>query len=190
MILGFLRLHLKKDLLFLLSFVGASLIYMVVIARGNVQHDYYQILIIPSICMAMGIGGVFLTRPLGEANKYVYYFIFLTCTIFSIMFSWYYVRDYFNINNPSIIVAGKAVDRLTPKEAKVVANYNGDTSFLYQTKRKGWASFQNGLPDLIKKGASFLVLVNPTDTDLGIGTEYKIVEATDQYVIFNLLQKP
>ncbi len=190
LILGFLRLHLKKDLLFLLSFVGASLIYMVVIARGNVQHDYYQILIIPSICMAMGIGGVFLTRPLGEANKYVYYFIFLTCTIFSIMFSWYYVRDYFNINNPSIIVAGKAVDRLTPKEAKVVANYNGDTSFLYQTKRKGWASFQNGLPDLIKKGASFLVLVNPTDTDLGIGTEYKIVEATDQYVIFNLLQKP
>ncbi|EKD86347.1 MAG: hypothetical protein ACD_37C00340G0001, partial [uncultured bacterium] len=46
------------------------------------------------------------------------------------------------------------------------------------------------LASLIKKGASYLVLVNPTDIDLGIGTEYKIVEATDQYVIFNLLQKP
>ena len=190
LILGFLRLHLKKDLLFLLSFVGASLIYMTVIARGNVQHDYYQILIIPSICIAMGIGGSFLTKPIQEVNKYVYYSVFLVCTIFSIMFSWYYVRDFFNINNPSIIVAGKAVDRLTPKDAKIVANYNGDTSFLYQTKRKGWASFQNGLASLIKKGASYLVLVNPTDIDLGIGTEYKIVEATDQYVIFNLLQKP
>lgn len=190
LVLGFLRLHLRKDLLFLLSFVLSSLIYMVVLARGNVQHDYYQILIIPSICMAMGIGGAFLTRPLGEVNRYAYYLVFLVCTIFSFFFSWYYVRDFFNINNPSIIVAGEAVDRLTPESAKIVANYTGDTSFLYQTKRKGWASFQKGLPEMVQMGAQYLILVNPTDTDLGIGTQYKIVEATDQYVIFNLLRKP
>ena len=73
LILGFLRLNLKKDLLFLLSFVGASLIYMSVIARGNVQHDYYQILIIPSICIAMGIGGAFLTKSLGQVNLYHFF---------------------------------------------------------------------------------------------------------------------
>ncbi len=190
LLLGFLRLHLRKDLLFLLSFIGASLIYMVVLARGNIQHDYYQILIIPSICILLGVGSAFLTRPIKEANKYVYYSVFLICTIFSIMFSWYYVRDFFNINNPSIIIAGKAVDRLTPKDAKIIANYNGDTSFLYQTKRKGWASFQKGLPEMVQMGAQYLILVNPTDKDLGIGTEYKIIEATDQYVIFNLLEKP
>ncbi|MEK7551295.1 MAG: glycosyltransferase family 39 protein [Patescibacteria group bacterium] len=190
LILGFLRLNLKKELLFLLSFVLSSLIYMVVIARGNVQHDYYQILIIPSLCMLLGVGGVFLTKPLGQVNKYVFYSVFLVCTILSIMLSWYYVRDYYNINNPSIISAGAAVDRITPKDAKIIANYNGDTSFLYQTKRKGWASFQKSLPEMVQMGAAYLVLVNPTKEDLGIGTEYKIVAVTKEYVIFNLNEKP
>ena len=45
----------KKILLFL-SFALSALLYLVVIATGNVQHDYYQILIIPTICMFMGIG--------------------------------------------------------------------------------------------------------------------------------------
>jgi len=190
LILGFIAKHKRKDLFFILSFVLSSLIYITILARGNVQHDYYQILIIPTISIILGVGSSFLLKPQGGYNRYIHYSIFLICTLFTISFGWFFVRDYFNINNQSIVKAGEAVDRLTPKDAKVIANYTGDTSFLYQTKRKGWASFQNPLPEMIQKGARYLVLANPTKQDLELGNTYKIVSKTNEYVIFNLRQKP
>ena len=188
--LGFIYKMKREDFWFFLSFIASSLLYIFVMARGNVQHDYYQILIIPSLVIFLGFGTDFLINVFSKERRYLSYVLFLTITLFTLSFSWYQVRDYFNINNRSIIIAGEAVDRLTPKDAKIVANYNGDTSFLYQTKRSGWPSFQNGLPNLIEMGASYLVLVNPTETDLGLGETYKIVSQTSDYVLFNLLEKP
>ncbi len=189
-ILGFLAKSKKKDLLFLLSFVVSSLLYVTVIARGNVQHDYYQILIIPTLAILMGVGAAGLLERAETYKMFINYAIVIVCTLFTIFFGWYFVRDYFNINNPSIIVAGEAVDKLTAKNAKVIANYNGDTSFLYQTKRSGWASFEKPLPEMINMGADYLVLANPTTVDLGLGKTYKIIAQTSQYVIFDLRQKP
>jgi hypothetical protein len=190
LILGVLRNFKKNDFLFILSFIISSLLYVTVLAAGNVQHDYYQILIIPTIAILLGVGGATLLQKTEGYRKYVNYSLFLICTLFTFFFGWYFVRDYFNINNPSIIAAGNAVDMLTPKNAKVIANYNGDTSFLYQTKRSGWASFEKGLPEMIQMGADYLVLANPTSVDLNLGKTYKIVSQSNQYVIFNLNQKP
>lgn len=190
LVLGFIYKMKKEDLYFFLSFVLSSLLYIFVMARGNVQHDYYQILIIPSLVIFLGFGTDYLLGKFSKERKYLSIVLFATIILFTFSFSWYQVRDYFNINNHSIVIAGEAVNRLTPKDAKIVANYNGDTSFLYQTKRSGWPSFQNGLPDLIEMGASYLVLVNPTETDLGLGETYRIVSQTSDYVLFNLLEKP
>jgi 4-amino-4-deoxy-L-arabinose transferase-like glycosyltransferase len=189
-ILGLLGNFTKKNFLFLLSFLVSSLLYITVIARGNVQHDYYQILIIPSLAILMGVGAASLLGSSAGYKRFVNYAVFLVVILFTVFFGWYYVRDYFNINNPSIIAAGEAVDRLTPKNAKVIANYNGDTSFLYQTKRSGWASYEKGFPEMIKMGADYLAIVNPVASDLDYGKTYKIVAETSQYVIFNLRQNP
>lgn len=176
---------------FFFSFIASSLLYIFVIAKGNVQHDYYQILIIPTLTIFLGLGGNFLLHAREEYfNKILGYLLFIICTVFMFSFSWYFVRDYFNINNFSIVVAGEAVDRLTPKNAKVIAPYNGDTSFLYQTKRAGWASFEKSLPEMIKIGADFLVLVNPTKEDYQIGKTYKIISASSDYILFDLHQNP
>jgi hypothetical protein len=181
----------KKNYLFFISFIVSSLIYLSVVATGNVQHDYYQIPIVPSIAIFLGIGSAFLIDPAKQfVNKYKTIPIFIVSVLFMFAFSWYVVRDFYNIDNPAIIVAGEAVDKLTPKNAKVIANYNGDTSFLYQTKRKGWASFEKGLPQMIKMGAGYLALVNPTPADIHLGTMYKIIAQTQQYIIFDLRQKP
>lgn len=181
----------RKSLLYFLSFILSSLIYVSVVATGNVQHSYYQIPIIPSIAIFLGFGGAFLLNPPKElVSKYVTVPILVALVLFMFSFSWFEVRDYFNINNPSIVIAGKAVDSLIPKNAKVVAPYDGDTSFLYQTKRKGWASFEKPLPELVKMGADYLVLVNPKPQDYGIGKTYKIVSATSDYILFNLHEKP
>jgi hypothetical protein len=178
----------KIDGLFFYSFLLSSLLYVVVIARGNVQHDYYQILIIPTLAMFCGLGANFLmTRASQIFQKPAVYGLSALCFIFTVGFGWYFVRDFYNINNPNILVAGKAVDRLTPKDAKVIAPYDGDTTFLYHTNRKGWASFQYGLPEMIQLGASYLVLVNPNDDQRqGFGAQYEIVASEPEYLLIKL----
>ncbi len=187
-ILSFVK-NIDKNLFFAISFLFSSGVYMVTLATGNVTHDYYQILIIPSIAIFLGLGASnWLSFKI--VNKYLLLVVLIILTSASFLVSGQYVKDYFNINEISIVHAGQAVDRLTPKNAKVIANYNGDTSFLYQTKRKGWASFEKSVPELMQMGATYLILINPTAKDLEIGKTYKIIEANKEYVIFDLLQKP
>lgn len=182
-----LGIIIKKRNFFYLSFLVSSLLYLLVIARGNVQHSYYQILIMPTIVVYLALGSNFLINPPKEyISRRISRTVFVVCTIFALAFSWFNVRDYYNINNPSILVAGAAVDRLVPKDAKVVAPLEGDTTLLYYTKRKGWASFSKPLPQLIRMGASYLVLVNPKEEDLEISKKYKIIEKTKDYLIFDL----
>ncbi len=181
----------KKTAWLLLSFLLSSLLYMVVIARGNVQHDYYQILIVPSLVIFVALGGKFLfDPPEGVFPPVIGRLALLVLTLFMLFFGWYFIRDYFNINNPAIVVAGQAVSQMTPSNAKIIAPYNGDTSFLYQTDRQGWASFEKPLPELIRMGADYLVLVNPRPEDRNIGKQYRIVSETPDYILFNLRQKP
>src|SRR3989344_565857 len=185
LISGILNLKQYKDRLFIATFGVSSLLYVTVFATGNVQHDYYQILIMPTVSIFFALGAIFLYRykykslEVGKA-------ILVLSLISLFVLGWNQVKDYFNINNPSIIAACAAVDRLTPKDAKIIAIYNGDTTFLYQTKRKGWASFEKSIPEMVKMGADYLVLANPTPVDLGLGNTYQIIEKTSQYVIFKL----
>jgi len=96
---------------------------------------------------------------------------------------------FFSIDNPSIIAAGKAIQELTPKNALIIANYNGDSAFLYQTDRQGWASYEHDLPTLHKMGAQYLVLANPTASDMNFAKQYKVIAHTQQYIIFDLNEK-
>lgn len=85
------------------------------------------------------------------------------------------------------MIAGAIVDAKTPKDAKIIAPYNGDTSFLYQTKRKGWASFEHDVPTMKKLGASYIILVNPTAADLsGLGSQYHVIASSSAYLLLQL----
>jgi hypothetical protein len=138
----------------------------------------------------MGLGARALFYPPKEYISPLFSRILLAiCIAFTIGFGWYFVRDYFNINNPAIITAGQAVQKLTPANAKIVAPYDGDTTLLYYTDRQGWASFENPLPELIAKGATHLLLIHPAAKDLDIGKEYKIIGNTPDYLLFDLHQK-
>lgn len=191
LVTALVKIRTVKDFGFFLSFLIASLLYVFVFATGNVQHDYYQILIMPTVAMFCGIGAnVFFSSkkrifllPIGK--------IVLGIVIVGMFYyGWSYIKDYFNINNPSLMIAGEAVDKLTPKYAKIIAPYDGDTSLLYQTKRKGWPSFQNDIPVLVTLGADYLVLVNPKKEDYNFGKTYKIVDSKPEYILFDLKQKP
>ena len=106
---------------------------------------------------------------------------------FMYLFGWYQVREFYKINHPEIILAGNALDRIAPKDAKVIASYDGDTAFLYQLKRFGWPVNDSSIDELIKRGATYYVSVNYGDKDTSEAMErFGVVEKTDKYVIVDL----
>lgn len=188
LVMGIVRRN--KDSFFL-AFLFSALLYIFIVARGNVQHSYYQIPIVPAIAIFLALGTeFFINAPKQYFSKAITYSVLIFSLALMFSLSWREVRDYYNIQNPSILAAGAAVDRIAPKDAPIVAPYEGDTTLLYYTKKKGWASFSKPLPELIKMGASYLVLVNPKEQDFDIGKTYKIISFTPQYIIFDLHKKP
>lgn len=177
-----------KEKLFFFSFLISSLLYITIVARGNVHHNYYQVLIVPTISVFLALGTSFLMNPPKQFfSRSITILGLLVSVLFMFAFSWFEVRAFYNIN-PSIVIAGEAVDRLTPKDAKIIAPYEGDTTLLYYTKRKGWASFSKPIDGLKKDGASFLVLINPEGKTFK--GDYKVVEETKQYIIFDIHKAP
>lgn len=179
-------LGILKTATFNLLFLFGMFFYMTVVATASVRHDYYQIFIIPAICLVLAQGVINLWN-----TKSFNRFLSRSVTIFSIfmMFgiSGYQVKEFYKINHPEIIEAGAAVDRLTPKDALVIAPYNGDTAFLYQTERRGWPVVEESFDQVIAKGASFYVSVNFNDPDTKyVMGKYKVLEKTDKYVVVDL----
>lgn len=184
--LGLFKRNTEKILL-PLSFLASSLLYVTVMARGNVQHDYYQILIIPTIALFMGRGVAFAIDQKGKINKVIATLSIGVVLFLTFFLSWYYIRDFFNVNNMGIVIAGKKADQVLPKDAKVIAPYDGDTTFLYYTNRKGWPAFQDSLEKLKEKGATHLVIANPTDNDRkGFGSMFEVMAQSDTYLILKL----
>ncbi len=200
-----LGLLLKKDNKegWLFRWLGfGSLLYLVIVATGNVRHDYYQILIIPSLLVFLAKGINYLLSFPKEFSRFVSLVFVLVGVLFMEAFGWYQVRDFFNINHPEIVRAGEAVDKLTPQKSLVIAPYNGDTAFLYQTKRGGWPIVEGSIEEMIKKGAQFYVSVNFDDltreliekaslpkTGSYLDNDYSIIDQTDEYVIIQLVSK-
>lgn len=184
--LGIIARPSKKEALFFYSWLLAILAYFVIIAGGNVRHDYYQVMALPIICIFLAKGASFLlSAPKPCLSRFASLLLLVTCVLFMFAFSWYQVRDFFNINNPAIVEAGKAVDRLVPQDAKVIAPYSGDTAFLYQTNRQGWP-IGVSIEKMIELGATHYVNVNFGPETDWLMESYKVLEKTDHYVIIEL----
>lgn len=187
--LGIMAKPNKKEGWFFYSWLGAILAYFIIVAAGNVQHDYYQVLAIPIICVFLAKGtNFFLTVPTKHFSRITSYLLLITSLFFMLAFSWYQVRDFFNINNPAIVEAGKAVDELVPKDAKVIAPYGGDTAFLYQTKRKGWPIGVE-IQKMINFEATYYVNVNFEAETQWMMEKYCVIKKTPDYVIIDLQRK-
>lgn len=177
----------QKEGSFIRLWLLGGLLYVIILARGNVQHDYYQILLIPVISVYAAKGFTFLLSN-NALSKYISYPLSAVSLLFMFGFSWYTVRTYYWINRPEIILAGQTADRLLPKNAKVIAPYNGDTSFLFQTNRQGWPiGFE--IDKKIAMGATAYVTVSPTDQDLetrDLAKKYTVLVRNDNFAIIDL----
>lgn len=187
--LGLVAKPTKKEGLFFLSWLGAILVYFIIIAGGNVQHDYYQVLAIPIICVFLAKGVHFLlTAPTQFVSRVTCYVLLVTCILFMLAFSWYYIRDFFNINNPVIVEVGKVVDKLVPKDTKIIAPYSGDTAFLYQTNRRGWPIGVE-IEKMASLGAQYYVNINFGPETDWVEKNYCVIQKTPRWIIADLTRK-
>lgn len=170
--------------------LAGSLLYLIVIASGNVQHDYYQILLLPVICIYAGRGIAWMvTSP--NISRIAGVTLAGVSVLFAVAFSWFTIRTYYWINRPEIVEAGKTADAILPKDAKVIAPYNGDTTFLYQTNRSGWP-LGFDIDKKIRMGATHYVTVSPTDSDLetkDLSETYMVLVRNDRFAIIDLTKK-
>jgi hypothetical protein len=188
LVLGIVAKPTKEGITYWLWGIG-TVLYFAVVAGGNVQHDYYQAIVMPFLCIFLAKGTVLLM----SLTRSVYSrFLTLIMTVFIIIFtigmSWYDIKGYYQINNYSMVEAGIAVDRLTPKDAKVIAPYNGDTAFLYQTKRSGWPIGYD-IEKKMAEGATYYVSTSYDDEARTLEKKYTVVEKNDKYIIIKLVPK-
>lgn len=177
-----------KTGLFIFSWLISVVLYMIIFAKGNVTHDYYQIPILPvgSILVSLGFFSL-INIAKNFSQKVLNCAIAVSLITISFAFGWYEVRGYFNINRPAIVEAGKRVDALLPKDAMVVADYQGDPAFLYQTNRYGLPVVDRPLNKLVESRIKYLVTVDVNNLSIiNLAKKCKIIEITNNYVIIEL----
>lgn len=226
------------------------ILYLIVIATGNVQHDYYQAMLAPilAISLAKGfsnlyvllttktsrvelfflLGGSLVTIVFGAsmlngiqasafyperlAQEWVATTIVFVIAIFVILVARYrafsrplaltivvglsflawalsasYVKEYYQVNNWEYLHTGAAVQALLPVDARVIAPANGDTMFLYQINRPGWAlGFE--IDDKIAQGATHYISTNMDDETTQLASRFVTLQQTEMYIVLDLKQ--
>lgn len=178
----------KKEFWIFHIWLFGVLLYWVVFAWGNVQHDYYQIVAVVPVVVFVAKGFVHLIRDSSSLHPLLAKSMALAAFLFMMAFSWYTIRTYYWINRPEIVEAGRTADALIPKNAKVIASYNGDTTFLYQINRQGWPlGFE--IDKKIAQGATHYVTVSPGKSDgetEDLASRYHVIVRNDKFAIIDL----
>ncbi len=188
-VLGLLTLKKGKYPYFMHVLLASQFAFVLTVATASVRHDYYQTLIIPAVCLATAGGFLYLWNTKSLNTKLARIFAVASVSA-GLFFSFYQIKEFYKVNHPEIMIAGAAADKLLPKDAIIIAPYNGDTAFLYQTRRKGFPYVVYPIPEMIEKqGAQYWVSVNFDDQTRQVMNEYTTLEKTDKYVIIDLTKK-
>jgi 4-amino-4-deoxy-L-arabinose transferase-like glycosyltransferase len=185
--IGVLAVRTKREGFFTLAWLTSILVFFTIIAKGNVTHDYYQLPIVPVgvILIAKGIWFLF-DKAKTTFDKLLTAGVVGALLLLTLAFGWYEVRGYFNVNRWEIVHAGQAVDRLLPQDAKVIAPYQNDPAFLYQTNRYGWPIGGGLVQRFVSEGATHYVSVDFDDDTNKLMSICPVVEKTPEYVILDL----
>lgn len=189
-VLGFLTRPSEKEKLFYLSILVSTLLYFSVFASGNVRHDYYQIpfMIIGSIYLAKG--SLLFFKPPSAFNRFIAFIAFIPLIILMYAFGYYEIRGFYWINRGEIVEAGKAADKLLPKDAKVIASYANDTALLYQTNRHGYPLFDGNFEKYFKNGVRYFISVNPDEPLVKkLQQNCKLISKGEKYVIIEISEE-
>jgi uncharacterized membrane protein len=164
----------------------AAFSYLLTFQGGNVQHEYYQTLILPAIAIFIGLGVNSLIK--NSRNYFVIPTIFIVALtfIFSFFFSYYNVRNYYNYPNDLIQMA-RIINALTDAKDKIITDRSGDTTLLYLADRKGSPANYKSLDDFKRDGYRYFISANQgTIETTKKEMKYQIVFDNGQFTLFKL----
>lgn len=175
---------------FLHVWLLSMILYYVIFATGNVRHNYYQYITVPIWAVFLTLGFVFLIKGLKDFIPRIWTIPLAILLLgLSFYFTWDQDKGFYQINNPVIVEAGKKADQILPKDAVVVAPYNGDTAFLYQTNRKGWPVTALPLSEMVSDyGITHFISTTHDAKTSWVIRHFKILENNPQFVIADLRQ--
>lgn len=174
----------KRSLLFL--WLGASsLFYLFIFQGGNVQHDYYQILILPTLAIFSGIGITFFL----SGNKIFTHFLFNLLIIsivicFSFFFSYYEVKNFYSYPH-DLITTANIIKTLTKEKDKIITDTLGDTTLLYLSERKGYPALTDNLENLKNHQLKYFVTFNKELAE-SLKNNFNLIFESNKVFIFKL----
>ncbi|MFI5252169.1 MAG: ArnT family glycosyltransferase [Bacteroidota bacterium] len=139
----------------------ALIVYILIVARGNYVHEYYQL---PIMLPAAIIMGTVFAQYFDFENMRSSSSILLALCLAGIILlgGWRYV-SYLQVENESIdeLVLTSNVDNVVPEFALMIFVDRNDPTSFYLSHRKGWNAFAEDLTpafidDRITKGAAYL----------------------------------
>lgn len=181
-ILGIIK---KPKRYFFHILLSSALLYLLIFQGGNVQHEYYQIMILPPIALFIGLG---MNYVVNNIKNYLFppltYFILIGLFALSFFFSYYRVKDYYNYPADLIQIA-KITATLTKETDKIVTDRTGDTTLLYLMNRKGAPAVYKEPDELKQLGYSYLLTQN-VDYLKKLKEKYQIVFENNNFGLVKL----
>ncbi len=173
----------KKHLL--VSFVVSALAYIFVFQGGNLQHEYYQALILPVFAIMIGLGVNFVFEHKKDFINPVYISIFIFLLFgFSFYFSYFKVIDYYQYSQ-ELVQEANIIKSLTQPEDKIVTDRTGDTTLLYLSDRRGAPSIFLDPMELKKLDYKYLITSSADEIRI-MKPDFEIVFENEKFTLFKL----
>ncbi|OGK52783.1 hypothetical protein A2966_04730 [Candidatus Roizmanbacteria bacterium RIFCSPLOWO2_01_FULL_41_22] len=164
----------------------ACVIYLFTFQGGNVQHEYYQTIILPPVAIMVGLGVAFLISQgkylLHPALTYLLIAIFFTA---GFAFSFYKVRDFYIYPN-DLIQKAKIISSLTNENDRIVTDRNGDTTLLYLANRRGSPAIYKTPAEFSAMGYKYLITANQESVANLKAEGYQVVVETNMFTLISL----
>jgi 4-amino-4-deoxy-L-arabinose transferase-like glycosyltransferase len=155
----------KYKRFFLHSMMFSAMVYLFTFQGGNVQHEYYQAILLPAMALMAGAGLAQLAQlPKKLVHGFILYPMILVVFCIGFLFSYYKVKDYYYYPKDLPQIA-QLIQAFTKPNDKIVTDRTGDTTLLYLADRKGAPAVYKDIPTLQELGYSFLVTSNKEMTD-------------------------
>ncbi len=171
--------------------------YLATFATGNIRHDYYQYLMIGWVAIVVGRGiykSIQLGHELDKKQRLKGIFRFwpeaaaVMLVAGALWYGWRQNGSKFDVHNWAQVRIGAVARERLPEEALVIAHaFDGDTNFLFQTRKRGWPSGLN-LDEKIAAGAQYLVGTDTDDLYHFLREHYALIYKDDDGFIFSLLE--
>lgn len=175
----------KQKKYFLLSFLFSTLAYIFVFQGGNLQHEYYQTLILPVLAIMIGLGVNFIFE---HKNNFISSFftsiLILFLFTFSFYFSYFTVKDYYSYSQ-ELVQEANIIKSLTEPDDKIVTDRTGDTTLLYLANRRGAPSIFKNPIELKKLGYKYLITSSEDQIKM-MKVDFEIVFENEKFTLFRL----